>query len=270
MRTQTRLVRRGTIYYFRARIPADLAQHFGAKREIVESLRTSEKRDAESRVRIRSVELDEQFEGIRRARSAPANTHISDEEIARIVAKATATRLLADEEGRIAGVSDMDLTRQLERLAESEASGAIAVARGHFDVPLRERADDWLRGHGYDLAQDSDDYRRFAFAFAKAQLRVNQQVRARGRGEPIDTPPMPPEGARGATSMEDLRDYWKKQKTPRPKTCIEADSILRRFAKANGTVSPGKVTRRHIVAFRDALVGQGRAPGVRNLLDRLA
>jgi integrase len=130
--------------------------------------------------------------------------------------------------------------------------------------------DDWLVGHGYDLAKDSEGYRKFAFEFAKAQARVNQQLRARDRGEVVDTPPMPSEPASSKHTMAHLLSYWKAQKGPRPKTAIEADSIVRRFAGVNGKLAPSRVERRHVIAFRDSLVTAGKAPGtVKKLLGLL-
>jgi integrase len=270
VRSQTRLARRGAVYYFRAKIPSDLKLHFGRKREIMESLKTSNKREAEQLVRTKSVELDNHFAELRRQQHETPKTKISEADIARIVAKATATRMKADEEGRILGLSDEDFTRHLKWLEDAEANGSAAVARGRFEG-LQMMIDDWLGGHGFDLQKDSEGYRKFAFEFAKAQMRVNQQLRARDRGEPIDTPEMPAETKGGAFKLSDLCDYWKKQKNPRPKTIIEADSVLRRFAAVNGELPPAKVQRRHIVAFRDALVEEGAAPGtVKKLLGLLS
>ena len=126
MRSQTRLLRRKTtkFYYFRARVPADPRLHYNNRREIVESLKTTDKREAERLVRIKSVEPDNHFEELRRREAAATRTKISNAEIARIVAKATATRMKADEEGRILGLTEKDFQRHLKWLEEAEAGGA--------------------------------------------------------------------------------------------------------------------------------------------------
>src|SRR4051812_12500014 len=105
VQSQTRLVRRGAVYYFRARIPTDLQSHYARKREVVESLKTKDKREAERLVRLKSVELNARFDAIRRNRSTLPMTTMSDAEIEHIVAKATASRLGADEASRAAGLS---------------------------------------------------------------------------------------------------------------------------------------------------------------------
>jgi integrase len=271
VRSQTRLARRGAVYYFRAKIPVDLKFHFGSKREIIESLRTSNRKEAEELVRVRSVELDQQFSEIRRRRDTAPRVTITEAEIKRIVAKAIATRMKADEEGRVLGLPDEDFARHLAWLEDLEKRSGEAVARGSI-APLEALTDDWLVNHGYALPKDSQGYRKFAYEFAKGHARVNQQLRARNRGEPIETPPMPPEEEQaGQGDLAALCEYWKEQKKPRPKTIIEADSVLRRFRKANGDIAPSKVTRRHVIAFRAALVEEGKAPGtVKKLLGLLS
>jgi hypothetical protein len=67
---QSHLIRRGGIYYYRRRIPADLLAHFNpsgkiAKREFVKSLGTADRREAERLVRAFAAEHDNQFETIR-------------------------------------------------------------------------------------------------------------------------------------------------------------------------------------------------------------
>jgi hypothetical protein len=188
VRSQPRLARRGAIYYFRAKIPVDLTFDFGRKREILESLRTANRREAEELVRIKSVELDQRFAELRQKRNAAPRTTITEAEIARLIGKATATRMRADEEGRLLGMTDEDYAR-------------------HAD--LEPFIDDWLAGHGYELAKDGEDYRRFAYQFAKVQARVNQNLRARDRGEPVDTPAMPAEEAHHrATTAATSRPSW--------------------------------------------------------------
>jgi hypothetical protein len=231
VRSQTRLARRGAVYYFRAKIPVDLRFHFGRKREVMESLKTSNRREAEELVRVKSVELDQRFAELRQMRAAAPRTTITEAEIKRIVAKAAATRMQADEGARVDGMTEWDYERHLKWLEESENKTGEAVARGGV-AALEAVTDDWLTGHGYELPKDSEGYRRFAYEFAKAQARVNQFLRARDRGEPVDTPPMPLEAPpRGHDSgdLSALCEYWKQQQKPRPKTIIEANSILRRF-----------------------------------------
>ena len=54
---------RGAVYYFRCKIPADLTDHY-YKREIVESLRTTNATEALRKVRARSEQQEQEFDKI--------------------------------------------------------------------------------------------------------------------------------------------------------------------------------------------------------------
>ncbi|WP_407665399.1 DUF6538 domain-containing protein [Methylovorus mays] len=57
VKTQTNLVRRGAVYYFRARFPSDLVDHYG-RREILASLKTTDKREALCKARRERIRFD--------------------------------------------------------------------------------------------------------------------------------------------------------------------------------------------------------------------
>lgn len=67
---QTKLAKRGNTYYFRAKVPVDLIDHFG-KKEIKISLKTTDKGEAARLCNLKAVEWDEKLEGIREKRSTP-------------------------------------------------------------------------------------------------------------------------------------------------------------------------------------------------------
>jgi len=60
VRIQTNLTRRGAIYYFRTRIPADLVPHY-KRLELVISLKTTNKQEAISKARFQRLKLDHEF-----------------------------------------------------------------------------------------------------------------------------------------------------------------------------------------------------------------
>lgn len=82
MKSQTHLVKRGSKYYFRARVPADLVTQYG-KHEIYFSLRTSDKAEALQRVRIEQLKLDQEFHQ-RRSLLSASPAELSDIEIERL------------------------------------------------------------------------------------------------------------------------------------------------------------------------------------------
>lgn len=58
------LLRRGSRYYIRRKVPIDLQAHYG-RREIVKALGTSDPTEARQRVREESVQLDREFAALR-------------------------------------------------------------------------------------------------------------------------------------------------------------------------------------------------------------
>jgi len=60
----THLAKRGSRYYFRRKIPLDVLSHYKG-REVMRSLRTSDRREAERQARAIGVELDREFEQLR-------------------------------------------------------------------------------------------------------------------------------------------------------------------------------------------------------------
>lgn len=60
-----RLTQRGRMYWFRARVPADLRPHYAPKTEIIVSLKTSDPRDALGKMRVEPVKVDQEFKTAR-------------------------------------------------------------------------------------------------------------------------------------------------------------------------------------------------------------
>ncbi len=64
MKKQTNVVRRGAIYYYRARYPSDLVSHFG-KVEFSLSLETKDIRVANGRANLTQLKYDQEFSEVR-------------------------------------------------------------------------------------------------------------------------------------------------------------------------------------------------------------
>lgn len=258
---QTRLARRkdSKNYYYRQRIPSDLRDRFGRKREVWVTLGTADRSEGARLARRKAVEWDQHFDELRRG---PA-TSITPEETAHIISKMTSRRMGADEEGRVQGLSDFDFERHLQWLLESEEAGTQALSRGQFAF-FEGLIDDNLQGHGYDLPKDSEGYRRFAYEFVKAYVRINEQMRERDRGKAIDTPPMPAErsATKGATQgLQRLLDKWNAERKPTPKSLAEWKQVVRTFGELHGDLPVPQITKAHVVAYKDRLVADGDAPG---------
>lgn len=283
MRQQTGLVRRGGVWWFRRRIPQDLLPHYAPKKEQIFSLRTSDKDAAQRLARLRAVELDQEYARVRAA-TEKANRGLSAEDVQRLAALYVTWRLDEDERIRRSGLDDEQFRESAEQLDADIAVVREVVARGKAHTSVTAMLDAFLDEQGLVVRPESDSYKRLAYEIAKADVRAMELMKARDRGEPVDTPkapdvtalkaPLPTAREReafGKFSLDDLCGYWKKQKKPASKTVIEADSVIRRFKQAAGDIPPAKVERRHVIALRDSLVEQGKAPGtVKKLLGLLS
>ena len=94
----TRLKRRGAVYYFRCKIPADLVDHY-KKREILESLRTKDPKEALRKVRSRSLQQEEEFDRLRAGLTVEELT----EELLETLSKKWVAGVLAEDEGNRVG-----------------------------------------------------------------------------------------------------------------------------------------------------------------------
>ena len=79
-------LRRGATYYVRQRIPTDLIESYGGKKEIVRSLGTRDPAQARKKVKIALLHLESEFEQKRKTNLKPATRRklndLSDSEIA--------------------------------------------------------------------------------------------------------------------------------------------------------------------------------------------
>ena len=112
MSGHTRLWRRGAAYYFRAKVPVDLLKQYSPRREIKFTLNTNDRADAERRVRLESVKLDEEFAALRNGkRHYPGRTVELTAPQVHSIGNAWLSRWLhSDEEARARGLSDAEFT----------------------------------------------------------------------------------------------------------------------------------------------------------------
>ena len=265
MHNQTRLTLRGSTYHFRAKIPVDLRGALKQQHEVVRSLRTKDRREAERLARLESVKLDAEWQRLRERRGI-VRSEITDEEIQRLVALSVASRMGADEQDRVAGVTEDDFQRAEAWLQHADSVERKAVARGDLSG-YAAQAQDWLTGHGFNLSEDSEHYRKFSYAFAKAHAEATKGLKARQRGEPVATPVAQPFPYGGhvvdsqGDSLAALLKYWKEQSPRKPKTAHEFTTAVRRFTELHGKLPAAQIHKRHVVAFKDKLVAEGLARG---------
>lgn len=275
MYDQTYVERRGAMYRFRVRVPADVREAFG-KAEVRESLGTKNKDEAKRRAQEKMLELRREWDALReRLKHGPKRT-ITPEEIETILKHAASHLLKFDEEDRMEGFPhDPDAPAPMgwERMSVAERD-RLAVAGGQYSESLRMAAEDWLTHFGYQLAPDSREYRLFLYEFAKASSKMSEVKRARNRGEVVPTPaaPVSQAAAQGAKrhSIHDVVAYWGKQgKKKTPKTLALARAVVRWFVEANGDLPVNEIGKKHGVALRDRLLAKKAAKTVNKDLSLL-
>jgi integrase len=263
VKDQTGLIRRGLIYYLRVRVPSDLLDSY-EKKEIYRSLRTSDKAVALQLVRIERLRLDQEFQHKRALVFSPAAAELSDMEIARLAALWGAGVLSVDEDQRISGMAEQtyDALETGFDVLEDELRPALACGDHR---PLERVVTTFLKEHGIKVVPESSTHKQLCYAFTKQALRDNELLRARHGGAVVDTPQIEPVVLRGQSlqdgpSLVGLLDYWKSQRQPRPRTVLEGNTAISRFKQLHGDMHPAKIERRHLVAFKDQMLEEGKAP----------
>ena len=79
------LHRRGAVFWYRRKVPKDLHQHFGGRREVTFSLATKDRREALSKLALEDVRWNEKFDTARRRANAEAVTSLSETEARQMV-----------------------------------------------------------------------------------------------------------------------------------------------------------------------------------------
>lgn len=259
MKDATHLVRRGTVYYFRARVPAALQHAYGGKTAVVVSLHTKDRAEAKVRVLERSAELQREYQRALAASPLPLSPgkrlYLSEQDIDRICAGHREQILRGDHRDRIRGVSE-DSAEVSGDLYESWLSTIkAALARGKTAI-IEDALSDALRALGVDVARGSDSYTLLAYRFLAAEVTAYEDVMRRQRGEYVETPaPRKPR-----STLDDIVAYWAQQTEPRPATQADFQHVFRNFRSLHPTLAAEDVRKTHVIEYRDHLAAQGRAP----------
>ncbi len=254
---------RGRVYQFRRRVPADLGEYEG-KKEIRYSLNTTDKLEAKRRAREEYLKWEENFDRIRAGRGV---SELSEELIENLVTRWTVSILAEDEGYRIDGSMRTIIDENTRELQELEAAYRKSLAHGEF-LLVERRADEVLHESGIKLDKKSESYRRLCFRILKASIGLMTSLRARNRGDVVDTPRAPaahtatPQANHKGTAvtLATVIERWAKENTPRERTLLEWRRIVREFTEVSEGVALHQLTRAHVVAYKDSLVNAGKAP----------
>jgi len=257
--SQIHIFNRNGTYYFRRRIPKDLLSLYPSQ-QIIFSLKTKDRREADKLARIESVKLDQEFQ--HRRSTLPDNSleEISDDDIERICKLFTTYALEEDEEIRMEGLSDRDYQKITETLNIVDAGERYDFAKG--DTKLIEfEMEDFCESHGFKIAKGSPTYKKLAYKFLQANVEITQKLLARHRGEIIETPKAPDIATQqGNLTLGRILEKWELEARPRPKTIAEWRLVINRFNDLHGILKIDQITKSNIVAFKNSRLKRGNAP----------
>ncbi|MDD3610412.1 MAG: site-specific integrase [Halothiobacillaceae bacterium] len=265
MKNQTHLVKRGSTYYFRCRIPADLLGHYG-KAEIKQSLKTKDPATAKRLARQMAVELDREFEQLRLLRKSKDHIQRLDRlDDARIQALSDLylrSCLETDDWLRSHGLSDPEYDQRLGELEASLTALREAYARGRIET-IQPAMDTFLMLHGIELDLPEDDLRKLALAFLKVATRQTELTLRRFKGEIIETdavvqPPAPAAQQVAGIKPDTIFTAWQDDVPNRPeKTVKDHRQVWDDFVTHLGGKALDSLKRTDLIVYRKTLEASG-------------
>ncbi|MDN7994751.1 site-specific integrase [Burkholderia orbicola] len=217
------LLRRGSRYYIRRKVPADLQDHYQRK-EIVKALGTDKPADARVLVRKESSLLDEEFAAVRAARAqvAPPDPLAFPDDEMEAMRRAEETR-------RVLGLDMRPLLEMLLKETNRRQSRRIE--------------------HSRMVAASEEAMRRVLGTVAQP---VVPQVHAASPDTTHATKTHTPIGG-SAGHLAALVEKWAKERKPTGGAVEQMNLAVDRFYTHVGRVPVASITRQHLVALKDKL-----------------
>ena len=256
-------------YYLRRVIPKDLQAHYG-KREILKSLRTPDRREAERRCRAEGCRLDEEFQAARAAiADAAAHPPRTYTDPRTVTGEPPVSAEVASQPVDIPAHAAVLLARIRHDHAQAVVKGADAVQaqRNRLETTLWID-EEVLAGReppahpvGFYEAQ-RDAIRAFLRGDGSVQYEDATRVNSaspRGRTRAAGASGKAPESLLG------LVDKWAVERKPAKQTIQVQERTVRRFTEATGIAAPRRITPDHVLLFKDKLLADGLDPKTVNL-----
>jgi integrase len=268
MRNQTYLHLREGTYYFRIKIPLDLQDHYGSRRELKWSLKTKERPQAIQRLRQALARAEREFQEHRNIVQIPHTApplnliFLSDEQIQNICNTYLDDMLTGDDQGRRDGIHRVMFEENKTAAIRTEALLRDAVAKGNHEA-IKEFVANYCRILNIELDCDKDSYQRLGYAFLHAMTVVATTIRKRNEGEPIITSSIIPAEAPkiGSSSNSDgfslttLYEDWLKAVKDRPATTVDdVKRIIDAFDEYIYKKPASQIKRSDVNQFRDQLL----------------
>lgn len=249
-------------YQFRAKVPMDLQDHYG-KKEITDSLGTSDYREALEKVRVASVKLDQEFSEARRTVNAMEVQELSLIEIERLAAIAYHDEMQQDADKRAQGMTDIAHEEYSELLQTLDFEFSERLAKGNTR-DIQGYTDNLLASQGVSLDKESSSYKTLLLRLLETFAKATQDMRQRQRGQVAPTPSKPAPMVTATVSHQgntptitEIHDMWAKEHLAGggpEKTVTDFLTHVRRFAELHGDMPVGEITKAHVRDYKDAML----------------
>ncbi len=229
-----RLMKRGSTFWHRAAVPADIRGSY-PKTEETFSLKTKDPRAALVLVRKAAAEVDERFASHRRQLTradAQPVSELTAAQVARIEELYFAHLLDEDDEVRLEGFYEKDgllpedpvpsFEGYAEGMHEFGQDARFMIARGKSDVSYRSEVEEVLGWDGLEIKLEpaSSSWKLATRALQAAIVRAQEVIAARNVGDLVPTPAVEPAAPKaaanhhlGAIMASAVRDEWLAEKS---------------------------------------------------------
>lgn len=265
------------ILYFRARLPADIAQSLEGRTVTLDvaggattirlngwikvSLRTKDLREARLRHASVQAQVQSRWQAARNGTQALTHRQVLE------IAGAWYRDLVRDHEDEPGDVEQWELYQELLSDAADEPNRARAAQRLSKLIHL----DPWLEAHGYNLDQETRE--KVLLAVSAALFSGADTIKRRAEGdygpdEKVRSYPVSKRNAwphrsvdcGGSLKLSDFFEGWAKEVAPAEKTIAEWRKHISSFIEFVGHDDPRAVSRSNVVDWKQHLLDLGNSP----------
>jgi integrase len=153
------------------------------------------------------------------------------------------------------GLSDREMDKINQSIEIVLPAAQQWLARGDISK-MRWEIDELLKLFRINLDRSSAAYRELGIEILKRFVKAQQAIERRQKGEVVETPELIESSEVVSPLSGSLRaahEGWKKSRNPSPTTLREFTYAIDRFVELHGDMPVAKITRRHVLHFREAL-----------------
>lgn len=248
----TYLAKRGSTYYFRRPIPLELRPAFDGKAEFMVSLRTKDRQQAKRLIPAHTEATESELDAARvrlarampRPSERPAEAPVAGALLER--AKAAEALLAQQEADRLARREARQHLKELWRRRLQLSTAELDPE----EAALKDLIDE---GRG-DLVAIREGLERYEGNIVRSEQQRRQPAQ-QGDAVWLDTT---------------VVDRWAAERQVRPKSKDAHRAVARWFYERVGHVAVKEITRKDVIAFKDALLEEGQSPqNINTKLSRL-